>query len=370
MMDERNVDVQVPTARAPRPVSPPSSGIAHAAVTAAAGPVPPAHRRRGNRKRVLLVLHYYDYRHHSGVARYAAQAGWALEDAYTMIRSLPDSWDGDGIISFHGPSPQFIDWCKRAAERVPVVDIGEYEEYSDLPRVTTDTARIAEVAVEHFAARGYRNVGFTWAFDNPFKAKRLAAARRAAEARGLNFFDVPLDEIPTLGRRRALPIALLATNDAAAVRALPSGARIVLGIGAPQALRAAIVARWAEHHARWTTVVHARAVVSPLARLEPGAVVLACAVVNPCATIGAHAIVNSGSIIEHHSTVGAFAHVAPGAVIGGGASVGEAVHVGLGAAVRDHVTIGRRATVGMGASVVHPVDAEAVVVGVPARRKT
>jgi LacI family transcriptional regulator len=222
MMDERNVDVQVPTARAPRPVSPPLSGIANAATTAVAGPVPhaPAHRRRGNRKRVLLVLHYYDYRHHSGVARYAAQAGWALEDAYTMIRSLPDSWDGDGIISFHGPSPQFIDWCKRAAERVPVVDIGEYEEYSDLPRVTTDTARIAEMAVEHFAARGYRNVGFTWAFDNPFKAKRLAAARRAAEARGLNFFDVPLDEIPTLGRRSALPIALLATNDAAAVRAL------------------------------------------------------------------------------------------------------------------------------------------------------
>jgi LacI family transcriptional regulator len=212
MMDERNIDVQVPTARAPR-----SSSSSSLAITAGAGPQ--AHRR-GNRRRVLLVLHYYDYRHHSGVARYAAEAGWALEDAYTMIRSLPDSWDGDGIISFHGPSPQFIDWCKRAAERVPVVDIGEYEEYSDLPRVTTDTGRIANMAVEHFAAHGYKNVGFTWAFDNPFKAKRLAAARRAAEERGLNFFDVPLDDIPNLGRRNALPIALLATNDAAAVRAL------------------------------------------------------------------------------------------------------------------------------------------------------
>ena len=33
---------------------------------------------------MLLVLQYYDYRHHSGVAKYAAKAGWALEDAYTL----------------------------------------------------------------------------------------------------------------------------------------------------------------------------------------------------------------------------------------------------------------------------------------------
>ena len=210
MMDERNVDVQVPSARWVRPVG----GAGAATLRQEAG------RARGARKRVLLVLQYYDYRHHSGVARYAAEAGWALEDAYTMIRSLPETWEGDGIVSFHGPSPQFIDWLKKAGERVPVVDIGEYEEYSDFPRVTTDTNRIAQVAVEHFAAHGYRNVGFAWVFDNVFKAKRLAAMRRAAEARGLNFFDVPLEQIPQLAERKALPIALLAANDGTAVRTL------------------------------------------------------------------------------------------------------------------------------------------------------
>src|SRR3954449_13543962 len=80
------------------------------------------------RKRVLLVLQYYDYRHHSGVAKYAAEAGWALEDAYTMVRGLPESWDGDGIVSFHGPIQHFVDWLTQA--NVPVVDIGEYEEFS------------------------------------------------------------------------------------------------------------------------------------------------------------------------------------------------------------------------------------------------
>src|SRR3954447_807810 len=110
MLNDRNIDVQVPARRA----------------AAAAGV-----RRSTNRKRVLLVLQYYDYRHHSGVAKYAAKAGWALEDAYTMVRSLPETWDGDGIVSFHGPSPEFVDWLKKAD--VPVVDIGEYEDFSDFP---------------------------------------------------------------------------------------------------------------------------------------------------------------------------------------------------------------------------------------------
>jgi len=192
MMNDRNVDVQVPQRR------------------------PEA--RRTNRKRVLLVLQYYDYRHHSGVAKYAAKAGWALEDAYTMVRSLPETWDGDGIVSFHGPSPEFVDWLKKA--KVPVVDIGEYEDFSDFPRVTTDAIKITRLAVDHFIEHGYKNIGFTWLFDNVFKAKRLAAARQVAEARGLKFWDVQLDQIASLPRQGALPIALLAANDGTAVRAL------------------------------------------------------------------------------------------------------------------------------------------------------
>src|SRR3954470_12184794 len=104
------------------------------------------------RKRVLLVLQYYDYRHHSGVARYAAKAGWALEDAYTMIRGLPDTWEGDGIVSFHGHAQPFIDWLN--AQTVPIVDMGEYGPYSQFARVAPDNEKIAAMAVEHFASRG------------------------------------------------------------------------------------------------------------------------------------------------------------------------------------------------------------------------
>lgn len=171
-----------------------------------------------SRKRVLLVLAYYDYRHHSGVARYAAQAGWVLEDAFTQVRAIPESWDGDGIISFHSTSAQFIEWLMKAS--VPVVDIGEHDDVSDLPRVKTDNDRIAQMAVEHFAQRGYRNVGFVSKGESLLKRRRLDAMRRAAQNRGMTFTDVELEQIPRLGERVGFPIALLAFNDSVAVRAL------------------------------------------------------------------------------------------------------------------------------------------------------
>src|SRR4051812_28516931 len=136
-----------------------------------------------NHKRVLLLLHYYDYRHHAGVARYAAEVGWALEDAFTQANELPTSWTGDGVISFHGNSQPFVDWVKAAG--VPVVDMGDDPGGSDLPRVTTDNDAIAAMAVEHFRAKGYRNVGFVWAADGTARRQRLQAVEAAAAANGL-----------------------------------------------------------------------------------------------------------------------------------------------------------------------------------------
>ena len=177
-----------------------------------------SHGTGKNRKRVLLLLQYYDHRHHMGVARYAAQAGWALEDAYTQLRSLPEKWEGDGIISFHGNSLEFVDWLKDT--RLPVVDMGEDQGISDFPRVQTDNRRIAELAIEHYAARGYKNVGFAWVFDTTIARRRSEALAAVAAERGLNFFDVPLERIGRLAGERVLPLGLLAAHDGIAVRTL------------------------------------------------------------------------------------------------------------------------------------------------------
>jgi sugar O-acyltransferase (sialic acid O-acetyltransferase NeuD family) len=141
---------------------------------------------------------------------------------------------------------------------------------------------------------------------------------------------------------------------------------VALGVGA-NATRRKVSKRLEESGLRVGIFVHARACVSPSARLGVGTVVMAGAVVNAEALVGAGVIVNTGAIIEHECTLGDFAHVSPNAALGGGVIVGENSHIGLGASVRPFAKIGRDCVVGVGSVVLKGVADGATVAGVPAR---
>lgn len=158
------------------------------------------------------------------------------------------------------------------------------------------------------------------------------------------------------------------TSDEEALREAGS-TLFVLGIGRIRSsgLRRNIVARYTAAGARWATVIHRTAWVSPTATVAPGAVVFASAVVQTGANLGAHVVVNTGAIVEHDVSVGDFTLVAPGVAVGGGTVIGPDAYLGLGCRIRDHLQIGSGVTVGMGAVVTRSVRDSATVVGVPAR---
>ncbi len=180
---------------------------------------------------------------------------------------------------------------------------------------------------------------------------------------------------PEAGAATAPEVPWLGNDETLAARledlAPPDRPWLVLGFGGGEtsgalAARTATTQRFPD--ARWATIVHAAAWVSPNAKLEQGVVVLAGAVVNAGAQVFHHAIVNSAAVVEHDVVIGAGSHVAPGAVIGGGTHVHEHAFIGLGARVRDHIEVGAGAVVGMGAVVVESIEPGATVVGIPARR--
>ena len=197
----------------------------------------------------------------------------------------------------------------------------------------------------------------------------IEAARSQGEQWAVQGYVAPdqgaeeIPEVPWLGDDAALVgrLAELTPNEEP---------WLILGFGAGETA-GALAARLATTDrfpgARWATIVHARAWVSPSATVEEGAVVLGGAVVNAGARVKRHVIVNSAAVIEHDVVVGAGGHVAPGAVIGGGAHIHEHAFIGLGARVRDHIEIGAGAFVGMGAVVVASIGPGAIVVGIPAR---
>jgi acetyltransferase EpsM len=138
------------------------------------------------------------------------------------------------------------------------------------------------------------------------------------------------------------------------------------GLG-PNPLRQQLAARYEAAGARFATIVHPRAIVSPDATIADGCLIAAGAIVNPRAQVGRHCVVNTGAIVEHDVVVGAGVVVGPGAIVGGGTEIGAESFLGLGCRVRDHVRIGCRVLIAMGAVLVGDAPDDALMRGVPAR---
>jgi len=141
---------------------------------------------------------------------------------------------------------------------------------------------------------------------------------------------------------------------------------VLIAIGSNQ-VRARCYSRSLELGFELTTLIHAAAIVDPSARIGPGTVVMAGAIMNADSWVSENCIINTGAIVEHDCVIANHVHISPRVALGGGVKVGSYAHVGIGAVVLPGIHIGEGAVVGAGAAVVHPVEPDTTVVGVPAR---
>ena len=135
------------------------------------------------RKHIMLLLEWYDYRIHRGVAQVAREAGWQLncpKDPVTNEGFLKE-WKGDGCIA--------LLQCRETLEyfrthRIPLVDLGLGEHGLPIPRVVTDNRAIGQMAAEHFRDHGYREVFILGPGNIPMYRERLDALKEFLEADG------------------------------------------------------------------------------------------------------------------------------------------------------------------------------------------
>lgn len=133
------------------------------------------------------------------------------------------------------------------------------------------------------------------------------------------------------------------------------------------AVRDATIRRLREDGWALPSFVAPSAVLSPVAALGEGVLLMPGAVVNAYARLGDGAVVNTAASVDHDCVLGDAVHVAPGARLAGTVTVGAGSLVGVGAAVVPSVRIGSWSVVGAGAVVVQDVPDRTTVIGVPAR---
>ena len=115
-------------------------------------------QKENNPKHVLLLLEWYDYRIHKGVAKIAKDLGWLL---YCPSKTIPNNvnilsnWDGDGCLALLATEKTIELFSKYEK---PAIDLGLNNHDLPIDRVVTDNQQIGKLAADHFRDQGYREI--------------------------------------------------------------------------------------------------------------------------------------------------------------------------------------------------------------------
>ena len=123
-----------------------------------------------------------------GSANYGLKAGnWQLlaeEKGRDEALHLPPGWQGDGIIARVSDTKLYNELI---ATGKPIINIsGIRLKDVDLPRVSTDYNASAELALQHFQERGFRNLAYCGQTNRAYKERHRQAFLQAAAARALD----------------------------------------------------------------------------------------------------------------------------------------------------------------------------------------
>ena len=134
------------------------------------------------RPRVLMALEWYDAKIHEGIAQYAGEAGWVLDASMARMNTMPEHWEGSGVITLLNESnSKYLPYIE--ALDLPTVGIG-YALQKHHPILLGDHAQTGALAAEHFLERNFRNFAFVFLDNGILEQERCAGFETALEKSG------------------------------------------------------------------------------------------------------------------------------------------------------------------------------------------
>lgn len=151
------------------------------------------------RRDVLLLLGLHGHALRSGIASYAREADWMLDDSFVTAGLVPVWWRGDGILALitnpkdaaaqrHFPNTPLVDFSKGwIADSMP----REYRVAGEnRPRVLYDNVQIGRMAAGHFLERGFKHIALLNAGNYWMEQERLPVFRQTVEAGDAKFYEL------------------------------------------------------------------------------------------------------------------------------------------------------------------------------------
>jgi len=179
--------------------------------------------KRKRRRTVLYLAEWNVAAVHEGIAAYALEAGWVLDNTMCYSGRIPRKVRPDGVIFRAGPGTATTKFTRSLG--VPVVGF----EDDRFPQVYYDHRAIGAMAARHLIGRGFKVLGFLHLHHTPSQMPRMDGFRHEVEAAGCRFLELcpprkaPSWHPPPPGKawawlRKALdvldgPVGVMVTND-------------------------------------------------------------------------------------------------------------------------------------------------------------
>jgi LacI family transcriptional regulator len=132
-----------------------------------------------------MALEWYDSKLHEGIAQFAGEAGWILDASMARMNTMPEHWEGDGIITLlNEDNSKYLPYIE--ALNLPTVGIG-YALREHHPVLIGDHAKTGALGAEHFLERNFKNFAFAFLDNGTLEQERCAGFEAALEGSGKPF---------------------------------------------------------------------------------------------------------------------------------------------------------------------------------------
>jgi LacI family transcriptional regulator len=139
-----------------------------------------------SRTRVLMALEWYDSKIHEGVAQYAQEAGWILDTSMARTNTMPEHWDGDGIITLlNEENSKYLPYIQALA--LPTVGIGYALQDQHYPVLLGDHKKTGALGANHFLERNFKHYAFVFLDNSILEQERCAGFEDALKKSGQPF---------------------------------------------------------------------------------------------------------------------------------------------------------------------------------------
>lgn len=118
---------------------------------------------------------------------------------------------------------------------------------------------------------------------------------------------------------------------------------------------------------KFATVIHPKAIISPLAKIGYNTLIMAGVVITSNAVIENHVCILPNSVIHHDTKVGEYTLIGSNVSIAGSTVIESNCYIGSGSKIMNGICISKNTLVGLGTTVLKNLPENSKVVGNPAR---